>query len=278
MRRTPTCILSKSEPARISGGHAADRFVEIGSLTKVLTSTVLQRMEETGLLHSDDLLERWLPIPPGSRITLRHLARHTSGLPRLPPKISRHDPYKSFDDHALDSLLGRLNTLIHGIPGQHEEYSNLGYAVLGRALTVAGDAPYEELVHTYVLAPLGIGDVMADPPPERRLLAPGRLRRQRRPWTMSGAILPAGGLWATPRAAADLVVGLLIERSLGGPGLAWQTAGPLLWHNGATRDASVFAGAMPDGRWVLVHRLNGPPEATDQLGLQILKDGKLPTH
>lgn len=74
-----------------------------------------------------------------------------------------------------------------------------------------------------------------------------------------------------PRAAADLVVRLLVERRLGDPAPSWQTAGTLRWHNGATRDASVFAGAMDDGRWVLIHRLNGAPEETDQAGVALLK-------
>ncbi|MFD9461988.1 serine hydrolase domain-containing protein [Streptomyces sp. NPDC060027] len=276
MPRIPTCVLSSSSPAHISDGHHPDRFVEIGSLTKVVTSTVLQRMEATGVLRGDDPLERWLNVPAGSGITLRHLAQHTSGLPRLPPKTSRRDPYAAFDDRALQEILERLDALVQGPPGQHEEYSNLGYAILGRALTVAGEATYEELVHSYVLNPLGISDIAVLPPRERRLLAPGRLRKERRPWTMAGAILPAGGLWATPDAAAALVVRLLVDRALGDPGLAWQTAGPLLWHNGATRDASVFAGAMSDGRWVLVHRLNGSPDATDQLGLRSLKNQRTP--
>jgi D-alanyl-D-alanine-carboxypeptidase/D-alanyl-D-alanine-endopeptidase len=88
---------------------------------------------------------------------------------------------------------------------------------------------------------------------------------------MDGAILPAGGLWATPRAVAELVVALLVERRLGEPGPGWQSAGPLSWHNGATRDASVFAGAMTDGRWAVVHRLNGRPDDTDRAGIALLR-------
>ncbi|MGC5342466.1 hypothetical protein [Streptomyces sp. DT171] len=76
---------------------------------------------------------------------------------------------------------------------------------------------------------------------------------------------------SAPRAAARLVTALLVERRLGEPAPSWQTSGPLLWHNGATGDASVFAGAMADGRWVLVHRLSGDAEGTDQLGIERLR-------
>lgn len=273
MRQIPTCVFSSTGPPVLSNGHAVDRFVEIGSLTKVVTGTALTRMAASGVLALDDPVERWLPVAPGTGITLLHLARHTSGLPRLPPgRHSRRDPYATFNRPALDRLLTRLDTLATRPAGTVEEYSNLGYAVLGAALAAASGTTYEELVTAYVLRPLGITEMTAHPDPGRRLPTPGLLgRRPRRPWKMDGAILPAGGLWATPRAAADLVVRLLVERRLGDPAPSWQTSGAMRWHNGATRHASLFAGAVDDGRWVLMHRLNAVPEETDRAGIEILR-------
>ncbi|WP_189985576.1 serine hydrolase domain-containing protein [Streptomyces capoamus] len=270
-RPVPTCVLSDGAAPALSDGHAVDRFVEIGSLTKVVTGTALTRMAAAGVLALDDPVERWLPAAPGTGITLLNLARHTSGLPRLPPgRLPRRDPYAAFDRPALDRLLPRLDTLLTGPPGRTEEYSNLGYAVLGAALTAASGTTYTEVVTEYVLRPLGITEMTAHPDPARRLPAPGLFGRPRRPWTMDGAILPAGGLWATPRATADLVVRLLVERRLGDPAPSWQTSGPLRWHNGATRHASLFTGALDDGRWVLIHRLNAPPDDTDRTGIETL--------
>ncbi|MFF8911625.1 serine hydrolase domain-containing protein [Streptomyces olivaceoviridis] len=273
VRRVPTCVLSDRAAPILSDGHAVDRFVQIGSLTKVVTGTVMTRMAASGVLALDDPVERWLPSVPRTGITLMHLAQHASGLPRLPPgRFPRRDPYAAFDRTALERLLPRLDTLVTRLPGQAEEYSNLGYAVLGAALTAASGSTYEELAAEYVLQPLDITEMTANPDPAQHLPAPGLLGRPRRPWTMDGAILPAGGLWATPRAAADLVVRLLVERRLGDPAPSWQTSGPLRWHNGATRHASLFAGAMDDGRWVLIHRLNAVPEETDRAGIKVLKE------
>lgn len=272
VRLIPTCVFSDTAPPALSDGHAVDRFVQIASLTKVVTGTALTSMAASEVLALDDPVERWLPAAPTTGITLLHLARHTSGLPRLPPgRLSRRDPYAAFDRPALDCLLPRLDTLATRPPGQQEEYSNLGYAVLGAALTAASGTTYEELVTEYVLRPLDLTEVTANPEPGRSLPIPGFLGRPRKPWTMDGAILPAGGLWATPRAAADLVVRILVERRLGDPAPSWQTSGPLRWHNGATRHASLFAGAMDDGRWVLIHRLNAAPEDTDRAGIETLK-------
>ncbi|MGW2613935.1 serine hydrolase domain-containing protein [Streptomyces sp. NPDC001500] len=272
----PTCVLASAAAPVIAGGHAVDRYVEIGSLTKVVTGTVLVRMAAAGVLSLDDPVERWLPEAPATGITLLHLARHTSGLPRLPPgRLPRRDPYAAFDAPALRALLPRLDALVSDPPGEREEYSNLGYAVLGAALgAAASGASYGELVDAYVLGPLGVSEVAVRPDPERRLLAPKRFGGRHAPWTMTGAILPAGGLWATPRAVADLVVRLLVERRFGDPAPSWQTAGPLRWHNGATGHASLFAGAMEDGSWVLVHRLGADPDGTDRLGVETLRTGR----
>ncbi|MFF1544271.1 serine hydrolase domain-containing protein [Streptomyces sp. NPDC058291] len=274
--RVPTCVLTPGSAPSLADGHAPDRYVEIGSLTKVVTGTALVRMAAAGVLALDDPVERWLPEAPATGITLLHLARHTSGLPRLPPgRLPARDPYAAFDAAALRALLPRLDALVTGPPGEREEYSNLGYAVLGAALRAAArGASYEEVVGEHVLRPLGVAEVAVRPDPGRRLLAPGRFGGSRAPWTMTGAILPAGGLWATPRAAAELVVGLLVERRLGDPAPSWQEAGRLRWHNGATRHASLFTGATEDGSWVLVHRLNADPDATDLLGVEILRQGR----
>jgi D-alanyl-D-alanine-carboxypeptidase/D-alanyl-D-alanine-endopeptidase len=272
MRPVPTCILTSADAPEATDGHDLDRYVQIGSLTKPLTATVLTRLAEAGDLQLDDRIEQFLPAPSGTGITLRHLAAHTSGLPRLPPHLHRRDPYAPFDAQALDALVRRLDTLPTTAPGDTEEYSNLGYAVLGAALASATGTAYEDLLARHVLAPLGITEISVSPPPQLRLHRTGMFGRPVRPWTMDGAILPAGGLWATPRAAARLTVDLLVEQKLGEPTPFWQTAGPLRWHNGATRDASVFTGALPDGTWVLVHRLSGNAEQTDEIGIAQLRN------
>lgn len=245
LRPVPVCVLSSSAPPLARHGHDPAAFVEIGSLTKVLTGTVLVRMVRAGLLGLDDAVEQWLPTPPGSGITLRNLADHTSGLPRLPPGLTGHDPYAAFDDDALQAVLGRLGEVAVRPPGQEAEYSNLGYAVLGAALVSAAGQPYEELVREHVLTPLGVDEVTAHPPADRLLCARNLFGRERDRWTLDGPMLPAGGLWATPRALATVVTELLLERALGEPAPSWQSAGPLLWHNGATRDASAFTGVLP---------------------------------
>ncbi|MFF9778661.1 serine hydrolase domain-containing protein [Streptomyces sp. NPDC013978] len=261
---TPTCLLGGSGVNdRVAYGHDADRFVEIGSLTKVLTGTVLARLEADGDLGFDTPLEECLDeVPRGTGITLRHLAEHTSGLPLLPAGLTGQptgppdDPYAGFTETALRESLRELDRVTAGRQGR-EEYSNLGYAVLGLALTTVTGRSYQQLLDTHVLSPLGLGaGAMTASPPERRRLVPRDVFGRPRPlWTLTGAILPAGGLWSSCRTLADLVVALLVERRFGDPAPSWRRGPSLRWHDGATRGSSVVAVAYDDGRWVLVHRL-----------------------
>ncbi|MDX3639670.1 serine hydrolase domain-containing protein [Streptomyces sp. MB09-02B] len=261
---TPICLLGGAGITdRVAHGHDADRFVEIGSLTKVLTGTVLARLEAEGDLGFDTPLEECLDeVPRGTGITLRHLAEHTSGLPRLPvgltglPTGPPDDPYADFTEAALRESLRDLDRLTAGRQGR-EEYSNLGYAVLGLALTTVTGRSYQQLLDTHVLLPLGLdaGAMTARPPEGRRLVPRDLFGRPRPLWTLTGAILPAGGLWAACRTVADLLVALLVERRFGEPAPSWQRGPSLRWHDGATRGSSAVAAAYDDGRWVLVHRL-----------------------
>ncbi|MFE9469225.1 serine hydrolase domain-containing protein [Streptomyces virginiae] len=270
--RTPTCVLTSAAAPRTTHGHHPDRYVQIGSLTKVLTGTAFVRMASAGLLDTADPVERWLPAPHGTGITLQHLAEHTSGLPRQPPGLPVKDPYRSFDTAALHQLLGTCDEITAAPAGTTEEYSNLGYAALGAALSAAAQQPYEQLIRDHVLTPLGIHEITAHPPAERCLHPTGLFGRRRPEWTLDGAILPSGGLWATPRATADLLKGLLVDRKLGDPAPAWKTTGIVTWHNGATGTSSTFAGALPNGAWVLIHRIGGTSSDTDRMGIELLRD------
>ena len=60
----------------------ADNHFKIASLTKTYTATVVLQLVGEGKLSLDDSVERRLPgvVPNGSRITIRQLLNHTSGL------------------------------------------------------------------------------------------------------------------------------------------------------------------------------------------------------
>ena len=63
----------------------------IGSISKSFTGLALLALRDDGVLQLDDPLAKWIPEASGlvyptrdsPRITLRQLAKHTSGLPRM---------------------------------------------------------------------------------------------------------------------------------------------------------------------------------------------------
>jgi CubicO group peptidase (beta-lactamase class C family) len=82
---------------RAAGGPApgADATFKIGSITKTFTALALAQTVVAGRLSLDTPVRgaaasRWgPPIPEWCRyITVEHLARHTSGLPRSPQGLS----------------------------------------------------------------------------------------------------------------------------------------------------------------------------------------------
>ena len=117
----------------------AGRF-RIASATKTFTATVVLQLVAGGALSLDDTVERWLPgrLPDGAgtRITLRDLLQHRSGLQDTPL-----------------SFAGALT--IAGPPGTFY-YANANYTLLGEIIAAATRSTYEEQLQARVLAPLGL--------------------------------------------------------------------------------------------------------------------------
>ena len=147
----------------------ANSVFEIGSIGKVLTTTLLADMVARSEVRLDDPVARYLPVSVkvpsrnGRQITLLDLATHSSGLPR---SVATHRP-KDVDDPLADltpeAMYAFLSSLTLGRdPGAEFEYSNLGFMLLGDALARrAGAASVEELLRRRVLEPLGLRDTRA---------------------------------------------------------------------------------------------------------------------
>jgi CubicO group peptidase (beta-lactamase class C family) len=164
-----------------------------GSVTKVLTATMLARLWEQGVVDLEDSVQEYLPeYQPRSRhagdraTSLRQLASHTSGLPRDAPAnfwcdYSRfiwyvtggETPLTSYvDAHSLLASLSELE-LVHP-PEVYAHYSNLNFQILGLALERACGRSFTTYVEDEILAPLGMDDSTFDLAPEaQRRMATG---------------------------------------------------------------------------------------------------------
>lgn len=134
---------------------------EIGSITKVFTGILLAEMADRGEVKLDDPVALHLPadvlVPErnGRKITLLDLSTQLSGLPRMPDNFRPSDPTNPYADYTLAQMfefLGRYQ-LPRDI-GAEFEYSNLGVALLGHALSRRAGKSYEALVRERILKPL----------------------------------------------------------------------------------------------------------------------------
>jgi CubicO group peptidase (beta-lactamase class C family) len=287
---------------KLADGRAPDgrTMFEIGSVTKTFTALLLAEAVQAKALSLDtpvvDLLPDFsIPARHGKAITLGLLAEQFSGLPRLPGNLQPADLGNPYADYGRDRLKAFLASYqLPRDPGADYEYSNLGFGLLGDALTRHAGLSYAELVRRKVLAPLGMQSTGTElTPAVRARLAPGHdeVGQAARHWDF-GALAGAGGLLSdgddmlrylqasmgkleTPLASA-MRLAQAPRRDIGGGdhiGLAWMThhtaGGDVIWHNGETGGYSSFIGFTPDGqRGVVI--LTNATSAPEELGFAAL--------
>jgi CubicO group peptidase (beta-lactamase class C family) len=192
--------------------HDGQRIYEIGSVTKVLTGILLARLELAGVLKLDDPITKYLPesvaVPtPVQNITLRHLATHTSGLPRLPDNLdatvtNEANPYANYGVADLYQYL--RHAVLEHPPGHSCDYSNLGMGLLGHLLERAADRPYATLIQETITAPLKMSDTAITLNVEqqvRRMPGHTPTGASTSHWDLN-VLAPAGGVLST---ADDLI-------------------------------------------------------------------------
>jgi serine-type D-Ala-D-Ala carboxypeptidase/endopeptidase len=249
-----------------SGGDPLGPHVmmEIGSVTKVFTALLLADMTEREEAGLDDPIARHLPAaiartcPAATRITLRQLATHTSGLPRVPrnllPTALGHltDPYVGYSAEHLYRALRKAND---AAPAPYR-YSNYGFGLLGHLLSQTAGRPYGELIADRVTGPLGLTETGVDMPDGLTAAVGHQGRRQVPHWHMD-ALAGAGALNSTawdlarflhanlhPKTTPIPNVIETIQRRHPSPpgsqatGLGWHiselSGRSILWHNGGT--------------------------------------------
>jgi CubicO group peptidase (beta-lactamase class C family) len=129
-----------------------------GSVTKLLTTTLVLRQVERGAVDLDERVVAYLPefrlaTPAAAeKITVRHLLTHTNGIDAdlFFPDAEGRDALKVF----LDGLGKHCGVLF--APGEYVSYSNGGMIVAGRLLEVVSGLPYHDLLKREVYATVGM--------------------------------------------------------------------------------------------------------------------------
>lgn len=181
---------------------SGETLFEIASITKIYTALLLAELARDGVLAIDDPAAKHLPadfvLPArdGRGITLADLATHTSGLPRM-PWTNWSQQTASYSVADLKAWLGAFK--LARTPGSGWEYSNLGYALLGLALSHRADRPYGELLKRRILDPLGLASTFVHPPVGTAVrVAEGHDAKLKPiPASGDGIFAPAGALLST---------------------------------------------------------------------------------
>jgi serine-type D-Ala-D-Ala carboxypeptidase/endopeptidase len=148
---------------RSLGGPAPDSgtVFRIASMTKSFTASAVLALRDDGALALDDPAENYVPelrgLAPATAdsepVTLRRLLTMTAGFPTDDPWGDRQQalPLAEFS-----KLLAKGGIRFAWAPGTRFEYSNLGYAVLGRVISAVTGQEYPAFVRDRLLAPLGM--------------------------------------------------------------------------------------------------------------------------
>ncbi|HTQ94385.1 MAG TPA: serine hydrolase domain-containing protein, partial [Streptosporangiaceae bacterium] len=216
------------------GGPApdADTVFRIASMTKSFTASVILTLRDDGVLKLDDLagdyvpeLSGWPPVSPDSaRISIRHLLTMTAGFPTDDPWGDRQQglPLEEFAEFLAKGVS------FNCAPGTRFEYSNLGYAILGRVITAVIGMAYPDYVRHRLLKPLGMtrtGYEAQEFELPRQAAGPAGVARgyRRSPggWSEvafdpAGAFAPMGGIFSCVRDLTRWVAGFAAAFPPGG--------------------------------------------------------------
>ncbi len=144
-----------------------DTVFRIASMTKSFTALCILKLRDEGKLSLDDPAERYVPELAGltyptsdsPKLTIRHLLSHSEGFPEDNP----------WGDQQLAVSETEFTAMLKGgipfsnAPGVAYEYSNYGFAILGRVVSRVSGQPYAAYVKANILDPLGMTSTTLEP-------------------------------------------------------------------------------------------------------------------
>ncbi len=145
----------------------------VASMSKSFTAMAILKLRDEGKLNLDDpaclyipeLKNLKYPTADAPHITIRHLLSHGAGFPEDNPWGDRQ---LADDDKDLMEFIGKQISFSNP-PGIAYEYSNLGFALLGKIVTKVSGMRYQDYIKKNIWEPLGMktstyeyGDVAPD--------------------------------------------------------------------------------------------------------------------
>jgi CubicO group peptidase (beta-lactamase class C family) len=271
----------------------ADTVLQIGSISKIFTSTLAMALVDAGKLELDTPIAEYIPDlqlqdkEVQRQLTMRHLLSHTSGL------------YGDwFEDFGLgDDSLGKSLANMHSLrqisrPGEVWSYCNSGFNLAGALIERLTGTTFEQAMSDYVFKPLGMEkatffahDAITWPTAVGHNLEDGEPAVARR-YPLPRNVNPAGGIITdveemlrfarlhidegtfegTQVLTADSVRAMQNEETKAAVmadyyGLAWalrdRDGKRLVGHGGATNGFRAYLSMVPEKKFAIVMLTNG---------------------
>ncbi len=145
----------------------ADTVFRIASMTKSFTALCILKLRDEGKLSLDDPVERHVPelaqlrypTTDSPKLSIRDLLTHSAGFPEDNPW---GDQQLAVTDDEFTRMLAR-GIPFSTAPRTGYEYSNYGFAILGRVVARVAGQPYATYVQQQILTPLGMTSTTLEP-------------------------------------------------------------------------------------------------------------------
>lgn len=142
----------------------AETIGRTGSISKSFTAVLMLQLVERGVIGLDEPVSQYFPEienlanpPAGARprlITFRMLASHTAGLVREPDlEDAASGAIYRWEEKILESI---PHTGFNTPPMTEYSYSNIGFGMLGLAISRAAGVPFMDLMAELIFEPLGL--------------------------------------------------------------------------------------------------------------------------
>lgn len=190
-----------------------DVIYRTGSISKSFTAFLMMQLVQDRIIKLNDPIEKYLPeikalegYSNATKITFQQLASHTSGLIKEPKlKDAASGSIRDWESKVLQSI---SKTSFISKPGQEFNYSNIGFGILGFALSRAANKSYTELVEERIFKPLNMTNSFFIVPNEKiKYLAKGidggpleklDLEKPEKEHAGRAYKVPNGGIYSTP--------------------------------------------------------------------------------
>ena len=155
-----------------------DGEVRVGSNTKTFVAVVVMQLVQEGKVGLDEPIETYLPGLikgegiDGSRITVRQLLQHTSGLPEYTDTTPGSGDIFQIKDHYIpprDLLDTALSKPAQFEPGAQWKYTNTNYLVLGMLVERVSQRPVGEQIDQRIVKKLGLSHTYFPAPGEEKI-------------------------------------------------------------------------------------------------------------